>query len=82
MTRDEGSVRLIKVMQKVFDADDLQYDDKLTADDIEEWDSMSHIRFLMAVEKEFGFRFTSDEIDAFKNVGEVLDVAVQRAALK
>jgi acyl carrier protein len=79
MTREEGAERLCEVMRDVFDVDDLEYRDSLKADDVEGWDSLSHIRFLIAVEKEFGFRFNSGEIDGLKNVGEVLDIIVQRA---
>jgi len=79
MSREEGAARLTEVMRNVFDIDDLQYRDSLKADDVEGWDSLSHVRFLVAVEEEFGFRFTSNEIDGFKNVGEVLDVIVRRA---
>jgi acyl carrier protein len=79
MTRDENAERLSEIMCDVFDVEELEYRDSLKADDVEGWDSLSHVRFLIAVEKEFGFRFTSGEIDAFKNVGEVLDVIVLRA---
>jgi acyl carrier protein len=79
MSREEGAARLIEIMRDVFEIDDLQYSDSLKADDVEGWDSLSHVRFLIAVEKNFSFRFTSGEIDGFKNVGEVLDVIVQRA---
>jgi acyl carrier protein len=79
MSREEGATRLTEVMCDVFDIDYLQYSDSLKADDVEGWDSLSHVRFLIAVEKEFGLRFTSSEIDGFKNVGEVLDVIVRRA---
>lgn len=79
MSREEGAARLTEIMRDVFDVDDLQYSDNLKADDVEGWDSLSHVRFLVTVEKEFGFRFTSSEIDSFKNLGEVLDVIVRRA---
>ena len=81
MTREEGAPRLAEIMRDVFDVDNLEYRDSLTADDVEGWDSLSHVRFLVAVEKGFGLRFTSSEIDGFKNVGEVLDVIVRRATV-
>ena len=81
MTRSEGATRLLGIMRDVFDSEDLQYDDHLTAGKVEAWDSLSHFRFLVAVEKEFGFRFTSGEIDGLKNVGEVMDIVMQRGAL-
>jgi acyl carrier protein len=79
MSREENAERLSEIMRDIFDLEDLEYHDSLKADDVEGWDSLSHLRFLIAVEKEFGFRFTSGEIDGFKNVGEMLDVVVHRA---
>lgn len=81
MSREEAVARLIETMRDVFDVDDLEFRDSMTADDVEGWDSLTHVRFLIAVEKEFGLRFTSGEIDGFKNVGEVVDVIVQRATV-
>jgi acyl carrier protein len=78
MTREEAASRLIVIMRDVFDDDTLQYDDHLTADQVEEWDSLSHVSFLVAVEKEFSFRYTSAEIDGLKNIGEALDIIVKR----
>jgi acyl carrier protein len=44
-----------------------------TANDVLEWDSLSHIRLVVAIEKKFGIRFTSREIQGWKNVGELVD---------
>ena len=81
MLREEGARRLTAIMRDIFDEDDVEYRDDLTADDVEGWDSLSHVPFLVAVEKNFGLRFTSSEMDSFKNVGELLDVIVQRATI-
>jgi acyl carrier protein len=81
ISRDEAIARLTEVLRDIMDDDSLEYSDSLTADDVEGWDSLSHVRFLIAIEKAFGFRFTSGEIDGFKNLGEVLDVIVKRATL-
>jgi acyl carrier protein len=81
MLREEGAIRLTDIMRDIFDEDDVEYRDNLTADDVEGWDSLSHVRFMVAVENSFGLRFTSSEMDGFKNVGEMLDVVVQRATI-
>ncbi|PXA97359.1 acyl carrier protein [Nostoc sp. 3335mG] len=65
-------------MCDVFDLDELDYSDSLSAEDIEEWDSLSHISFMVSVEKRFGIRFTSAEIADLQTVGELVDKIVTR----
>ena len=79
MNRQESVSRLVAVMRDVFDEDDIQYDDSLAVGHVAGWDSLSHVRFLRAVEKEFGLYFTSGEVDAFKSAGDVLNAIVLRS---
>lgn len=81
MLREEAAARLTEIMRNVFDEEEVQYSDSLTADDVDGWDSLSHVPFLVAVENSFGLRFTSAEIDSFKNVGDLLEVIVRRATV-
>ena len=66
--------QLTEIIEDVFDEDDFTYADSISATDIEEWDSLSNIRFMVAVEKEFGIRFTNSEIEGLANVGELVSL--------
>lgn len=79
MVRDEVIKRLVPIMEDTFDEDKVVYADSLCADDIEEWDSLSHIRFMIAVEKEFGVRFSTSEIEGFKNAGELVEAVLVKS---
>lgn len=66
-----------EIFKDVLDNDSIQLTPETTAKDIEEWDSLSHIQLIVAVEKHFKVKFTSVEIGGFKNVGELCNT-VQR----
>ena len=69
-----------EVFRDVLDNDEITLAETTTANDIEEWDSLTHVELVRAVEKAFGIRFTSAEILSWKNVGEmVASVARQKA---
>lgn len=46
--------------------------DKSTAADFEEWDSLSNIRFIVAVERAFKVKFSNGQIESFQNVGDLM----------
>lgn len=73
MERQEVFEKLTGVFEDVFDIEDVELTDATSADDIEEWDSLSHVQLIVAIEKAFKMKFTSLEIMKWKNVGELVD---------
>ena len=73
MQREDVYKQLNEIFADVLDLDDVQLTEDTTADDIEEWDSLSHIQLVVAVEKAFGIKFTALEIMRWKNVGAMVD---------
>lgn len=70
--------RLNEVFRDVFDDESINVTRDTTADDIDDWDSLEHIRLVTAVEREFGVKFTMREVSAMKNVGEMIDIIAAR----
>jgi acyl carrier protein len=77
-TKDEVLKQVNDIFKDVLDNDDVVITEPTTADDVEEWDSLSHIQLIVAIEKHFKIRFTSSEITSFKNVGEMCDSIVKK----
>ena len=74
MERVEIINRLNEIFVDVLDLDERPtLTDITTADDIEEWDSLSHIQLVVAIEKAFGIKFVSQEIVNWKNVGDIVN---------
>ena len=72
-------VKLTQVFHDVFDDDSIVVTPELTADEVDEWDSLSHIRLIVAVEKQYGLKFSAAEVRNFKNVGEFVALIQSRA---
>ena len=79
MTKEKIYEMLDEVFQDVFDDEDIHVTPETTADDIEDWDSLEHINLVVAVENKFGIKFNMSEVVKFKNVGEMVDVILERA---
>ncbi|RMZ61036.1 acyl carrier protein [Chryseobacterium nematophagum] len=78
MDKNEILTKLTKIFHEELDNEDIVLSFETTAEDIEEWDSLSHIQLIVAVEKNFGVRFTSSEIQSWQNVGEMIDCIVTK----
>ena len=64
--------RLSEIFHEVFDDDGIKVTPEMTADDVDEWDSLSNIRLMLSVEKAFAIRLSAAEIGRLKNVGELV----------
>ena len=68
---------ILKTVTGIFidnlDNGDITLTETTTADDLEGWDSLTHVQLVVAVERKFKIRFTAKEIQSWKNIGEMID---------
>ena len=62
MTKNEIMVQIQEIFCDVLDNEDIVLTDTTTSDDIEEWDSLSHIQLVVSIEKSFKLKFTAADI--------------------
>lgn len=66
--------KLQSIFRKVLRNDDFVLERNLTAEDVEGWDSLSHLQLIMRTEKEFTVRFTASEATSLPNIGALVDL--------
>jgi acyl carrier protein len=68
------TLRLVEeIFRDILDDDEIALTLATTADDVEGWDSLTHIQLIVAIEKRFKIKFTAREIMSWQNVGEMID---------
>jgi acyl carrier protein len=65
--------RLSRIFREVFNDDDICITPGMTANDVEGWDSLSHVNLIVAIEAKFAIKFSQKELLTFKNVGDLLN---------
>lgn len=78
MSRDEIFDEVRNIFYTIFDDDELEIVDETNADDIEDWDSLEHVNLVVAMEKRFSLKFDMKAVGALKNVGEMVDLIMEK----
>lgn len=73
MDKNQIYEQLTEIFQDVLDNEEIVVTAETNAEDIEEWDSLSNIQLVVAIEKQFGVKFTSAEIIKWSNVGDMVE---------
>ncbi|CAD6879871.1 hypothetical protein [Methylomonas albis] len=69
---------LNEIFHEVIDDTEVSLKRETTAADVEDWDSLNHITFIVAIEKHFKVKFTGAEIRGWMTVGEMCDAIAQK----
>jgi acyl carrier protein len=78
MERNEVIAKLTPVFREVFAEPNLELNDDMTAADVENWDSLTHMIMITKVEDMFGIKFKLRELNKLKNVGNLCDIIVEK----
>ena len=73
MSREEVIAKVTNVFRDIFDDNNLTINDKTTANDIEGWDSLTHITLISTIAEEFGINFDMSDVVKVENVGDMID---------
>jgi acyl carrier protein len=63
---------LTEVFRSVFEDNSIVLKPEMTANDVEGWDSLSHVVLILAIENRFKIKFNQKELLTLRNVGDLL----------
>jgi acyl carrier protein len=77
MNNDEIYTRLQGIFDNVF-MEEVRVTPQLAAKDVDEWDSLTHVSLVLAIEEQFKIRFRVGEVESAKNVGDLVNLIALR----
>jgi acyl carrier protein len=80
MQKAEIYDKLTGILRTVFDDDRLTARPDLTAAEVPEWDSLTHIRLMLTVERSFGLKFSASEVGNLQNVGNLAELIARKVS--
>ncbi len=69
---------LQNIFREVFDDDSLIVAPETGAADVNGWDSVAQVKLVLAIEEQFGFQFSEDEVSSIRNVGGFVEAVERR----
>ena len=71
---DEARIyaRLAEIVAEVFDQDVVELAPELRVEDMDGWDSLSHVRLILTIEKSFEIKFLTSEMGNLETVGDLV----------
>tara|TARA_B100001093_G_C26407097_1_gene833859 strand:+ start:327 stop:560 length:234 start_codon:yes stop_codon:yes gene_type:complete len=67
-------IRLKEIFEDIFDLEEFDLNEEITADDLEEWDSLTNINLIVAIEKEFKIKLALGELQDMRNIGDIISI--------
>ena len=78
MEKNEIIEKLTKIFHEVFNDNTIVLRDDMTAADVENWDSLTHMMMITKVEEVFGIRFKLKELNKLKNGGDLCNTIAEK----
>lgn len=78
MTREKVFEKLNAIFRNNFDDEEINLSDDTSPADIQDWDSLEQINLIVTIQDEFKVKFNIDEVNAMKNVRDMVDFIIEK----
>ena len=79
MEKKDILLRLTEIFKRVFKDNSLSISEESTANDIDQWDSLSHMLLITEVENSFAIKFKLKDLNKMRNVGDMMDIIILKS---
>jgi acyl carrier protein len=73
--------RIRRIFREVFNDDQLEIWDAMSAHDVKGWDSLAQVKLLIGLEEEFGVKFTTHEVTQLNSIANIKEALAKKGAL-
>lgn len=70
--------RLTVIFRSVFNNESLILKDSLTANDVDNWDSLTHMLLITEIEEGFSIKFKLKDLNKMRNVGDMIEIIMSK----
>lgn len=74
MERNEVAIKLSGIFRTVFNNQSLLLRNELTANDVEGWNSLTHMILIAEIEKSFAIKFKLKDLNKMRNIGDMIEI--------
>lgn len=78
MEREEIITKLTAIFKKVFNNNSIVITNEMTANDVDQWDSLTHMILISEIENDFSIKFKLKDLNKMKNVGDMIDIIISK----
>lgn len=73
MERKELLNKIQEILAEIIDNEELVLFESMAPSDVDDWDSLAHFQLVVALQREFGIKFSIMEIQSWTTVGNIVN---------
>ena len=78
MTKEELKDQLTPIFRQTFSEPELTLNDEMNSNDVDRWDSLTHMQLISRIEEMFCIKFKLKELNRLKRVGDLMEVVLTK----
>lgn len=74
MEKNEITDKLTEIFRNIFEDDKIELNESLSAKDVDNWDSLTHMLLISEIESSFSIKFSLKDLNKLDNVGNLIEL--------